>query len=303
MRRAIVLSVLLIACGGGGARPGVPNEPAPKPKNAAEIAVGIAGGRVSALLYAERVRGRPIASKLAALNLWQQAFEGTGIDPTTDLDRAFVTAPVAYREEDTVVVAQHSLSPEKLRTAMEVLIGKSDPPGAWIAREPIPEARVTIRGRTRVVALVDGSFIVVLPENRAPQASLFSGTGGFPDPEGSECLVASALDPAHTVAIPRMPPLPESISSARSTLVVREDGSAEIAVDGVSTSDQQAVADANYLTQAADEATSMRIAVIKIRMLEPIAFRAEGSHVRANVRLAPADVDRLLGIAAAMAPR
>jgi hypothetical protein len=297
----------LVGCGGGEATPIVATPAAPKPRNAADIAMSIVGGKVGALLYGERVRGRPIAQKIAALGLWQSALEGTGVDPERDLDRAFIGAPAANREEATIVVAEHHLTPERAQQAINVMIGKSAPPGAWISPptpgSPLSMARVNVRGRARIVALVDTNFLVVVPEPYANQLSRFVGTGGFPDPEGPESVVAQALEPASTVVIAQAPSLPPSIHIARAALTFGSDGSADVAFDGASESDGQAVNDAAYMTRAMDEATSVQVAFVKLRFMEPIPFHAEGAHVKGATHLTPTDVDRLFTAAAALIPR
>lgn len=281
----------------------VVGEPPPPPKNTAEIASSLVGARVTALFYVERIRGRPIADKLARMDVWRGFFEGTGVDPAAELERGFVAAPAANHPDETIVVAEHRLTPDRARAAVDVVIARSNPPGAWIAEQPVPEARVTLRGRTRVVALVPPRFLVVMPEAIAPMASRFVGTGGFPDPEGSECVVATALDPSTSLALTGAPPIPPTIQSARATITLGVDGSLDLALDATSATPDAALADAAYLTSAADRATSMTLGPLKIRILEPIPFRADGARVVGATHLTPGDVDRLLGLASALAAR
>jgi hypothetical protein len=285
------------ACGGAGHDAATP--PASKPRDAAELAVGLVGGKVGVLVYAERVRGTPLAPKLAALELWRPILEGTGIDPQRDVDRAFATAPTATGGE-RVLVAQHSLPEERVRAAVDVLVGKSRPTGAWLDDLGVPAALVTVQGERVVVALATPSLLVVLPEARAKDAARFAGSGGFPDPEGAEAAVATAIDPARTLRAPHVPPIPPTIGAGRAVVTVAKDGGADVALDAADVSPAQAGTDADALTRAVDDATTVRVAILSIRLMQPVRFRAEGDHVKADVHFAPSDLDRLLGLASAL---
>jgi hypothetical protein len=277
--------------------------PRPKPRNAANIAETIAGSKLSALVYAERARDHAIADKIAALDLWQPWLEGTGIDPKRDLDRAFVASSGTTRQDRVVVVAQHSLPADRIKTSLTALMAKSDPPGAWISGAAVPTARVTLRGHTRVVAIIEPAFIVVLPESLAGEAKRFIGTGGFPDPQGPEVLVATVLDPSQTLKGPRVPPIPATISRASAKVTLGEDGGADIAVQAQSTTEAQAALDAAALTEAVDNATSVRVAIIKVRMFKPVEFRADGAQVKADIHLTQDEIDQLFSLASAFIPR
>lgn len=289
------------SCGGAAAPENV-EAPAPKPRNAAEIAQAIVGAKVGALVYVDRTRNHPLGARVAALNVWRSMLEGTGIDPQRDFERAYVAAPSVRAGDKGIVVAQHSLPPERVQKALESLIAKSDPPGRWLEEVSVPAALVTVRRQTRVVAVVEPSFLVILPEAHARDAGRFVGTGGFPDPAGSEAVVATALEPSRSLKAPHAPRVPETIRSARATITLSPDGGADIAGTGQSESEAQATADAEELTEAVDRATSLKIAIIKIRLFGPVEFRPEGDQVKTDVHLTPGDIDKLFGLLSAVMP-
>ncbi|NUQ78343.1 MAG: hypothetical protein HUU21_32845 [Polyangiaceae bacterium] len=295
--------VPLVSCGGDAKGPEVPEAPAPKPRNAAEIARSIAGAKVGVLVYAERARNHPVGAKAAALNVWQPVLEGTGIDPQRDLDRAYVAAPSLRSGDRVVAVAQHSLPPERVEAAVEAMIGKSTPPGEWITDAKVPSARVTVKGQTRVVAIVEPSFLVILPEANARDAARFMGTGGFADPEGPEAAVLTAVDPAETLRAPHAPRVPKTIKSATAKVTLREDGGADVASSGQSVSPEQAKEDAEALTQSVDDATSLKVSILKIRLFGPVKFTSEGDRVKSEVKLSPDDVDKLFGLLSLALPK
>jgi hypothetical protein len=302
----VVLAFASVTLGCGAAPPAAPDtapQPPPKARNAATIAWDIVHAKVGVLTYVERVRGRPIAARIQSLDLVRPYLEGTGLDPEKDLDRAFVAAPATDRADEAIVVAQHHLSSEQIRLALQAMIASGRVSGEWIAGSPVPEARVTARGQTRILAVIDPDILVLLPESHALEAGRFIGTGGFPEPEGPGAVFARALDPANTVRGPRIPRVPASISSLQATVTFGDDGGAVIALEGPSASPEQAEADALSLTRAVDDATSVKVAFIRVRVFKPIRFFAEAERVKSEVRLTAGEIDTLLGAAAAFIPR
>ena len=302
----MILAFASAALGCGAAPLAAPDTallPPPKARNAATIAWDIVHAKVGALTYVERVRGRPIAAKIQSLDLVRPYLEGTGLDPEKDLDRAFVAAPATDRADEAIVVAQHHLSSDQIRLALQAMIASGRVTGEWLPGAPVPEARVTARGQTRILAIIDPDILVLLPEAHALEAGRFIGTGGFPEPEGPGAVFARAIDPAESVRGPRVPRVPASISSLQATITLGDDGGAVIALEGPSASPEQAEADALSLTRAVDDATSVRVAFIRVRVFKPIRFFAEAERVKADVRLTAGEIDTLLGAAAAFLPK
>jgi hypothetical protein len=304
-RRCFLLFIaLLVSCGGAAPQPAVaPPPPAPKPRNAAVIAQSIAGGKVSALLYAERARGHAITTRLVAMDLWGAVLEGTGIDPQRDLVRAFVTAPSVRAEQEAVAVLEHTLPPDKLQVGVDALLARSDPPGSRLDGLGAPAVRVTVRGHTRIVAIIEPSFLVVLPEAKASEAKRFVGTGGFPDPTGKEAAVLAAVDPAHSLKAPRAPKVPRTIASLNAVVTLAEDGGAHVDIEGVSASPEQAQTDAGELTEAVDRATTLRVSIVRLRVFDSVTFVAEGDRVKAKRHVTPGEVDKIFGLLSALLPR
>jgi hypothetical protein len=266
--------------------------PRPKPRNAAELARAIVGAKVVTLAYVDRVRGHRLAEKIAALDDVRGALEGTGLDPIRDVDRACIASTGIHRDDRAVVVAQHKLTDAQLRSALDVLIARSSPPGAWID-VGVPAAKVTVRGHTRVVALVEPGFVAVVPEALAQEAKRFIGTGGFPDPKGQEATVSWVEDPSQTLRAEHAPNIPSTVRAARIETRLTPDGGADVLVEGQSTDDAQAASDAAALTAEVERATSIKISFVRVRLFKPVPFRAEGSLVKAEVHLTSDEIDML----------
>lgn len=309
---ALLLAGSAVACGGPQMDPqspdgasvegAAPAPPKPKPRDAQDIARGLAAGQVEVMVWADRVRSHPVGPKLAALDAWGPLLSGTGIDPHKDLDRAFVAAKSARDEEGAVMVAEHALPKERVDTAVESMIARSEPPGSWVEGLGVRAAKVTVRGRTRVVAIPTDKLLVILPEAVAPAAMKFAQSGGLRDAEGAEALVAVALRPAETLKAPRVPPIPETLGAARATLTLTADGGADIHVEAKSTTPEQATQDAAALSAEIDRATSVKISVLRVRFFEPIKFVAEGDKVVGDRHLTAQEIDRIIGLASAMVP-
>ncbi|WP_437278707.1 hypothetical protein WME90_47140 [Sorangium sp. So ce375] len=306
--RLVVIGLALLVASCGSASSGTPvsaeTAPPPKPRNAAAIAQSIAGGKVSVLVYGDRTRGHPIMARLAALDLWGPVLAGTGLDPEKNVERAFVTAPRADAANDAVVVLQHNVPPDELESGLDALLSRSQPPGARESGLGVPAVRVTLKGHTRVVATVEPDFLVVLPVARAREARRFIGTGGFPEPTGDEAAIAAAIDPARTLKGPREAPrVPPTVRSLAATVTLAKDGGAMVALDGASESPELAARDAAFLNEELERVTSFRIAIVTVRVVDPIVFFAEGDRVKSNRRVTPGELDKLFGLLSAVLPR
>ena len=277
--------------------------PAPKPRNADEIARAVSGGGVEALGYVARLRGHPVAKRIASLDQLRAVLEGTDVDPERDLERTFVVAPTVTSEESSVVVAEHSLPRERAERALGVLVARSQPPGQWRTDLGVPAARVTVKGRSRVVALVEPNVLVILPEDHARDALRFVGTAGLPEPTGPEAVVASAVDPARTMRGTLPVRIPETLRSARALLTPTSDGGADLHIDAQSSSPTQASGDAAVLTREVARATTLDLGVIKLHVFEPIEFRAEQDWVRADRHLTGQELDQIFTLATAFLPQ
>jgi len=102
---------------------------------------------------------------------------------------------------------------------------------------------------------------------------------------------------------PRIPAIPPTISMLRAAITLDADGGADVMIDGPSAGPEQARADAAALTHAIDEATSIKVAFVRLRVFKPIPFIAEGAEVRSKVHLSAGEIDTLLGAIAAFVPR
>jgi hypothetical protein len=306
--RALLLSIAF-AAGCGGAQPDASSlpetadaPPKPKPKDAAQRVEALADGKVGALVYVDRVRAHPVGPRLLAMPVVAQMLEGTGIDPLKDLERVFVSGPGTDRAR-AVMFAEHNLDAARAHAALESVMQKSDPPGERVSVVPYEAVKVTVKGRTGVVAMLPPRYVVVLPEDLAPRIASFDGTGGLVDPTGPEAALAIALDPSRTVRGPHVPRIPEGISRATARVVLRPDGGADVDVVGETSGPDVAAEDARALTSEIERVTTVKVAFVTFRVMDPIPFVAEGNQVKAHVGLSHGQLDQLVGLAERFTPR
>ena len=113
----------------------------------------------------------------------------------------------------------------------------------------------------------------------------------------TEAILAEADHPSKTLKAPRAPKIPSTISHVKATVTMKKDGSADLVVVGDSSDAAQAKKDAIALTKAVDDATTLKISIIKVRAFGSVEFEAEGDQVVANRHVTKSELSALLGFA------
>jgi len=289
------------ACGGAAATtPEVtptPEAPAPPPEDAHEIASTLVAAQLTVNVNFERARGHALAAKIAGMDPWGPLFRAAGIDPKRDLTRAFIAAANARDSTRAIAVVEHTMTQEDTRRAIDTLVARSRPKGQWIEDAAVPTALVNIRGRSSAVALPIDGLVIVLPPNMSLEGDRFAASGGLPEFEGPEVIVARAEDPSRTLKLRRAPRIPKSLQTALATVTLTKKGGAHVRFVADSTNEKQAKKDARALTRSVDNATSVKVSIIRVRAFEPIRFRAKGQQVVAERRLSKRRIEQLLSLA------
>lgn len=276
-------------------------EPATKPKNAHEIATNLIHGQIGAFIYMDKVRGTPTGDRILKIPMVADELEGTGLDPEKDLERVFIASPDTQSRR-AIVFGEHNLTASGAHEALKTVVAKSDPPGEMIPAQGFEAAKVTIKKQTGVVAFLPPNFLVVVPEDLVDHILDFSATGGLPPADGPEALVASAVNPGQTVRLPRMPRIPETITTGSMRVLLKPEGGAVVDMSGEDATSEKAIEDAELMTDNFNKATSVQISIISIRLFDPIKFQAEGTTVKGRLTLTQDEVDRLASVAQTLAP-
>lgn len=299
--RAVIWGLLLaglgLGCGGAAPEAQAPEAAAApaKAKDAPLIAQSLVGGRLSALVFVDRVRGRPVAEQLLALGPVREVLAGSQLEPMRDLDRVFVTGPSAA-EQRAVVFAEHNVPSDRIPELVSEMVAKSEPKGEVIEAGPHWKVRVERRGRKALVAFYEPNFVVVVPPDLADRVDAFAATGGLPGPTGEEAAKFAVAEPAASLRARGVPRIPESVSALGGDVFLPADGRVEVAVVGQSTP-ERAPSDARYLTDAIDDATSVSLGFVKVRAFRPVVFAPEGDRVTTRLQLSPDEVGQLLSLA------
>jgi hypothetical protein len=299
-RTFISLALTAVGCGSSTTTAGpaadVPPAEPPKPKDAAQIAQTLVGGRVSGLIWVSRLRSHAVGRKLVALGPAQELLEGTSVDPLQDLERVFVTGPSAS-EGRMVLFGEHSIAEQRMPTVLADLVRKSEPPGQMLADQPFPAVRVQKKRFGGVVAFLPPNFVVAVPDDLVGGIQAFTKTGGLPDPVGPEAARLVAAEPSKTLRARGAPRIPDTIVAGDATVVLRSDGGATVSATGQSVSHEQAPKDARELTEAIDDATSVKLGILRVRAFRPVVFAPQGDRIVSKLELSKAEVDQLLGLA------
>jgi len=298
-------SLLLALCVGCGASPTpklVEEPPPPPPRNADEIALQVVGADIAVAIEVARLRDHGWAMRAASLGGWLRLFDGTGIDPRRDLDRAFLAIRNLKARRDSLLVAEHHAEPARVKAAVDQLVANSDLPAAapagWLEDCAAPCARVAVEGRVAMVVLLKPHLIAVGPERHArPAAPLLLASGGLPEPSGPEAILARAENPSESLRARRVPRVPATMSRLSATVTVAPDSAALLHIEGPSSSPVQAKQDADALTRALDRATSAKVFFVRVRVFDPIRFHSQDAMVVGDRRFSARELDRLLDLA------
>jgi hypothetical protein len=305
----LALFLALAGCAGeNGAQPGVASpddvadEPEPNARDADVRARKVVGANLDATINVEKLRPHPLAPRLAEFSVWGALFDGSDVKPIEEVDRVFVAAANARDGQKVIVVVEHQVEAPRVKAAIQNLIDKSEGEGGWIKSYDFPAARVKVKGKKSVVMAVAPNLLVLTSARYAKAAASLSESGGLPEPTGEEALIATADEPAKNLDSKDLPKIPDTVSNLRADVTLADDGGADVAIDGESSSPEQAQKDAEELTKNVDDKTSIKMSVLKLRLFDAPKFEADGSKIKSRRKLSQAEIERLLGAAKMMMP-
>lgn len=276
-------------------------EVAPKPRDAHEIATQLIEGQIGAFIYMDKVRGTPTGDRILQIPMVADELEGTGLDPQKDLERVYIASPNT-RSKRAILFGEHNLDAAGAHQALQTVLAKSDPPGKAIPAEGFEAVKVTIKKQTGVVAMLPPNFLIVVPEDLVDHIRDFEKSGGLPMHDGPEALIAAAKNPGQTVRLPRVPEIPETISTGLMTVLLRPEGGAIVDLSGEDANAEKAIEDAELMTENFNKATSVQLSIFAFRLFDPIKFKADGTTIKGRLTLSQEEVDRLAQLAQSFAP-
>lgn len=306
---ALLTSQALVACGGantdpntpqGGTEPepGVAPQPPPAP-DAHERAIAATGAKIYGTLHVERIRNHPMAPQLIQMASQEtKVLEGTGIEPLQDVDRVFVAAKSAKDPEAVMALLEHHVEAERLKPAMQTMVDKSGAEGRWVEGEPYPTAIVYVEKRHSLVAAVTPTMLVITSPAMKEKVGTLSGASGIPEPIGEEALSAYVNQPRATLDNPKgTPPIPATIAYAEGTITFQPNGDADVHIEGKSANPAQARDDAKEINDTLIEATSAKMGPVRVQVVKPITFAAEGDMLKGDRKVTLAEMQTIVSLA------
>jgi hypothetical protein len=223
---------------------------------------------------------------------WRSFFEGSPLDPIRDVDHLLITSP-RFRGDTgkMVAVMQLNVPAEKVKEAVDQMIQSHG--GDWLEDTPVPAARARVGRADRIFALVPAKrMLVVLPTEAEGQLETLKRAKGFSN--GTSAVVISMLTPSR----PFKPyfALPESLKWMRLSATLTKDGGAEVAIEAGDLSADEAAKHAPEITKEFEQ--RRRINVLGVTSMEVVGattFTAEGSVIKARLRVTPGELRMIMG--------
>ena len=255
---------------------------------------------VSLLIYQERVRQHPLGSRFAPtltkLKNWQRFLNGTGLDPVQDVDRMMLAGPQLRDSSRVVAVLRYSAPQARVRAAIDVLVKRSGPRGQWVQAR-VPVAKAYVDGADRYFVLIAPQILVIVPTDGLEAALKLPPTIKFPSAR-NEAVVLFLKHPAN--AFREFPvKLPDTVEWMRFSMTLDPNGGADARLDAKDKDAATAAENAPKITEAVDKALVIDLLFTRQRLLDPVTFRAEGDHIRAETHITEAQLRHILSFIAA----
>ena len=256
---------------------------------------------VSLLLYPERIRAHPMGNRfgqtVTKLRNWRNFFQGTGLDPVRDADRILLAGPQLRDSSRVVAVLRYNVPQQQVRAAIDSMVKRSGDRGEWVPNKPVPVAKAFVDGAERYFVMSGPNMLVVVPPDGLAQALKLPRNLRFPN-AGNEAVVLFLKYPAN--AFRDMPVrLPASVEWMRFSLSLDENGGGYARLDAKDKDAESAAKNAPDLTEVINKAVVFDFMFGKIRLLDPVTFRAEGDHIRTETRVTPEQIRHLYAIISA----
>lgn len=294
-----------------------------------------ADNNVSIVLIGSKLRTHPVGSKLGVIlnsnAQWEPFFKGSGLDPVNDVDVMILTGPRMRISGQVVAIVKFGADMTQVKAAVQHVIDSGDVKGEWIKDAPVLAARATADGAERIFAIVpEKNLLYVIPspypspkqqlrlqKRKRLEKALAEAkkkvfdqlervkAGTFKDfSEANYAIDAFMVEPWKLmgkdgkVDIPivgGIELIPKTLLTGRAVVVPRG-AEADVTITMSSSSDQQAVKDAEDLNGSW---SAIQIgASFKYKLdLPDVKFKPEGSKIVGKGTLTKAALEVVLGIA------
>jgi hypothetical protein len=249
-------------------------------------------GRFSALVHVDRTRLLLARADTSGLFAWSPLLLRTGVDPLRDVRRAYVTAK-SFESPETAMVLElePTESPEqRMSELLATLAERGDEAG------PVPgdgRVRTKASGDPYVVGSPMPNTLVALPAPEDGPVPSFAGLGTLPEPHGAEAIEIFAKAPCETLT--SLLDWPQTLLDVRAEVTLSAEA-ARITVIGRSTSTDQAIRDADALTERVNDRLGVDLVLFRVPLLDDLRFVARGTAVELVTSVSAAQVGLLLAL-------
>ncbi|MEJ7728347.1 MAG: hypothetical protein WKG00_03950 [Polyangiaceae bacterium] len=283
---------------------GVAHKPPVKDPLAAAGAVGklaTTDPNVQVLIASDRIRKHPLGASfgrlLTTIPEWKSFFEGTELDPIRDVDHVLIAGPQFRDSSKVVAVMDYNLPEARVKQAIDVVVQRSDPPGAWLDDSPVPAAVARADGGDRIFAMVPGKhLLVVMPADAREQLGKLKSAGTF-NKSSTVGIAVSMVTPAR--AFKNTPvPVPESLKWMRLAVIPGSDGGAEVMLDLMDESEASATEHAAEMGRAIEAIRKPDLGIFaglaSIELFGPVSTTTEGAMIRLGTRISEGQLRRIM---------
>lgn len=294
---------LAISDGGSGSAPG--------PRDPASI-VGMSGlvnagpVNVTLLVNMAEIRKHPIGARsgplFTAVPQWNDFLKGNSgnFDPVRDADWMLIYGPSLIHTERDAVIIRYTIDDAVVDRAMDIAATNYDKGGPLDAG---------VRGVKATLGHADGSpraflrgqphVLAVVPPDKANEfAKLLKGKTIAPKVRPGEAMRLIVRDPYRQVAI-RGLKFPQELKELRIWVNPHADGRADIFAEGDCTTPESAAAAAVTMGQLISQNNSGIVQMMTGGVLNGVKVEVEGTLIHAHINASRAQVERILGLAAA----
>lgn len=266
---------------------------------------------IKVLIDTERLRNHPLGARigklLGSVYQWRDFFGPTGIDPVRDIDRIFITGPQLRDSSGVVALIQHSLAPERLKAAIDLLVQR-DRKGSWLdGGVPIAKARADRADRYFVMPA--SNLLVVTPESALKSAERLGPNTSLPRIPPPDVVTAHVQTPWRALIGTGLA-IPRSLAWAEARVTPESGGGATVSFLAEDEDDAQATLSAAEVERAIRDGLDLLARATNIfsllfggktpRLVESVSFRAEGKRVIGTLTFTEGQVTRILDLASRM---
>lgn len=241
---------------------------------------------VQVLIASDRIRqhdlGKWFGRILVTIPQWQGFFKDTPIDPIRDLDHVVIAGPQFKDSRKVVAVMDFNIAEPKIRESLDLIIKRSNPPGKWLDKAPVPAAQAKADNGDRIFAMVPGKrMLVVLPADAKDKLAQVKGIKPF-NKSSAEGIVLSMVTPHR--AFKGLPvAIPDTLKWMRLSVTPTPDGGANLLLEALDENAISARDHAEKLGALIESIRQVDIPLIgKFEIIGPTSFTSDGDLIRAT---------------------